>query len=111
MTIFFDQNISFRVSRKLQTQFKNCIHISEVGLLNATDNSIWDYCKLNNHCIVTFDHDFIDISLLKGAPPKVILLNQGNLKSDELIRLLLNHKNDIEIFLSSNNEETIIEIV
>ena len=110
MIIFFDQNISFRVSRKSLSQFYNCIHISECGLLNSTDFTIWDYCKKNNYCILTFDHDFIDLSLLKGAPPKVILIKKGNIKTNELIALLQKHENEIGLFLSSSDEETIMEI-
>jgi predicted nuclease of predicted toxin-antitoxin system len=110
MILLFDQNISFRVSRKLHPQFPNCKHISDEGLLNSSDVSIWDFCKKNIYCIVTFDHDFIDLSLLKGAPPKVIFIKTGNLKSDEIIRLFIKHKIQIEEFLQAEFEASIIEI-
>ena len=46
---------------------------------------IWEFAKNNNYCIVTFDFDFIDISTLKGYPPKIIWLRIGNTTTENLI--------------------------
>lgn len=60
MKLLFDQNISYKLVRKLDGVFANCAHVSNVGLVNSTDISIWNFAKDNNYCIVTFDYDFID---------------------------------------------------
>lgn len=74
MKLLFDQNISYKIVKRLQQNFPQCAYFSQLGLVNAKDISIWNYAKENGCCIVTFDYDFIDFSILKGAPPKVIIV-------------------------------------
>mgnify|MGYP001609016424 CR=1 FL=1 len=82
MKLLFDQNISYKVVRKLSAVFPDAKHISDVGHQNSNDSQIWEYAQANNFCIVTFDSDFIDISALKGFPPKIIWLRIGNTSTD-----------------------------
>ena len=88
MKLLFDQNISYRISRKLKDLFPDCKHISECGLENSLDSDIWKYAKTNNYAVVTFDSDFFEISLIKGHPPKIIWIRTGNLSTNELTDLL-----------------------
>jgi len=74
MKLLFDQNISFKVSKKIQNIFPEAKHLSDLRLEGSRDIEIWQYAKANNYCIVTFDFDFIDLSTLNGFPPKIILL-------------------------------------
>ncbi len=37
MMLLFDQNISFRISKKLQQYYPDCKHLSECGLLDCDD--------------------------------------------------------------------------
>ena len=54
--------------------------------------------------IITKDNDFYDYFLLKGAPPRVLLLEIGNIKNQELFTLLQkNHKQIINFFEGKNN--------
>lgn len=72
MKLLFDQNISFRIERKLSVNYESSKHISNVGLSNATDIDIWNYAKIEQFVIVTFDSDFYDLSLINGCPPKIV---------------------------------------
>ena len=72
MNLLFDQNISFRVTKKNQHFFPGCKHISDCGLAGHDDSDIWEYAKKYHYAIVTFDSDFYDISLIKGHPPKIV---------------------------------------
>ena len=108
--IAFDQNISFRIVRKLQVEFKDCQHVSDAGLLNATDTEIWNYAKKNDYCIVTFDYDFVDFSILKGIPPKTIILKTGNTKTEQLFSLLTTHKVQIHDFCNLKDESSFLEL-
>jgi predicted nuclease of predicted toxin-antitoxin system len=82
-----------------------------VGLLNATDMAIWNFAKENNFCIVTFDYDFIDFSILKGAPPKIIIIRKGNTKTENIVSLLQSHQIQIHDFLNADLESTFLEII
>ena len=41
MKLLFDQNISFRIAKKLQSYFPGCLHVSECNLSNCEDSEIW----------------------------------------------------------------------
>jgi len=67
----------------------------------ASDEAIWRYARDNGFCIVTKDADFYDISLLRGAPPKVIWLKGGNVTKSAVTKILLTNKTYIEETLSA----------
>lgn len=101
MNILLDQNISFRVVGLLSNAFKNVKQVRQVGLTDASDLEIWNY-SLNNNCvIVTFDSDFIDLSNLKGFPPKIIWLRFGNSSNLKIANKLLSNADEINEFITS----------
>ncbi len=111
MKLLFDQNVSYKIVRRLQEDFSDCSHISSLGLLDSSDNTIWEYAKNNNYCIVTFDYDFIDFSMLRRAPPKVIIIRKGNTKTESLVSLFISQETTIKDFLITDLESTILELV
>lgn len=78
MNILLDQNISFKVVPLLVSTFEGIKQVKQLNLIDASDIEIWDYSRLNNYTIITFDYDFIDLATLRGTPPKVIWLRFGN---------------------------------
>ena len=54
----------------------------------------------NAYTIVTKGDDFRGMSLLRGAPPKVIWLVVGNTNTAEILRILLDHATAIESFVT-----------
>ncbi len=86
--LLFDQNISFKVAKKVQDLFPGSKHLSDLKLDRNTDIEIWEFAKNNNYCIVTFDFDFIDLSTLKGSPLKIIWLRLGNTTTEKIISKL-----------------------
>jgi predicted nuclease of predicted toxin-antitoxin system len=99
MKLLFDQNISFRITKKLPNEFSGSIHVSDCGLSNCEDSEIWDFSKTNNFTIVTFDSDFYEISMISGHPPKIIWIRTGNITTDYLAELLVNNIDKIRAFL------------
>jgi predicted nuclease of predicted toxin-antitoxin system len=49
-----------------------------VGLGSATDQEIWAYAREHGFAVISKDDDFRSLSLVNGAPPKVIWLRIGN---------------------------------
>ena len=72
MKLLFDQKISYRIPHLLDDIFPESKQVKNLKLENSTDRQIWDYAKVNGYCIVTFDSDFYDLSLVQGSPPKII---------------------------------------
>jgi predicted nuclease of predicted toxin-antitoxin system len=60
--------------------------------------------------IVTNDEDFIYLSTFKGFPPKVLLLRTGNQSRKFIEQILINMKNQIQIFVESS-EYGVLELL
>ncbi len=101
MKLLFDQNISFRILRKIETLFPGSQQTKNLKLDGSSDIDIWEYASRNNYCIVTFDSDFIDISLLRGFPPKIIWLKMGNSSTVNIAEILIKNQTNIIEFLDS----------
>jgi predicted nuclease of predicted toxin-antitoxin system len=103
MKLLLDQNISFRITNKIQDLFPGSKQVKDLGLENSKDSLLWTYAKENDFCIVTFDGDFYDLGLLKGYPPKVIWLRLGNTSTQNIEKVLRKNYDLIEIFLTDPN--------
>jgi predicted nuclease of predicted toxin-antitoxin system len=49
-----------------------------VGLGSTTDQEIWANAREHGFAVISKDDDFRSLSLVNGAPPKVIWLRIGN---------------------------------
>lgn len=78
MKLLFDQNISPKIVRLLFDSFPQAEQVRYVGLEDASDLSIFNFAKTNDFAIVTFDSDFVDLSIVRGTPPKIIWIRTGN---------------------------------
>jgi predicted nuclease of predicted toxin-antitoxin system len=103
MKLLFDQNISYRITKILSKSFPAAKHISQVGLLDASDMEIWEYARQHGYSIVTFDSDYYDLSIVKGCPPKIIWLRAGNATTKRIADLLEDNKEILSIFISDAN--------
>jgi len=103
MKLLFDQNISHRIVDRLRDIYPDCEQVRRLELENKSDVEIWKFAKKHAFCIVTFDSDFYDFSLLKGQPPKVLWLRTGNMKTENIEGLLREHFDIIKAFLTDKN--------
>lgn len=101
MKLLFDENISYRIVKKLELDFPGSVQVKRLGLESIEDMSIWNYAKKNEFTIVTFDADFVDIAAIKGHPPKIIWLRTGNTTTNAIAELLRHRKPEIEMFIQS----------
>lgn len=99
MKLLFDQNISFRLLRKIEIQYPEAKQVRELKLENLTDMQIWEYARINHFTIVTFDADFFDIANLKGHPPKIVWLRTGNTTTINLEKLFIDKRELIADFI------------
>ncbi len=66
------------------------------GLERASDQAVWEHAKTHGFVIVTKDSDFHELSLLFGAPPRVVWLQLGNASRSRVLQLLLENASEIE---------------
>ena len=110
LNLLFDQNISPKIVVLIQPQFPDSRQVVQVGLENASDSAIFEFARTNNFAIVTFDSDFVDLSVVKGTPPKIIWLRTGNLTTKAISSLLHSNAANIQNFLNYE-ENGILEII
>ena len=99
MNLLLDQNISFRVVQLISSAFENVKQVKQIGLTDALDVQIWDYAFKHGYSIITFDSDFIELSNLKGFPPKIIWLRLGNSSNLKIANKVLSKSAEIAEFL------------
>jgi predicted nuclease of predicted toxin-antitoxin system len=107
MKLLFDQNISFRITSKIQDLFPGSKQVRDLELENSKDSFLCNYAKENKYCIVTFDGDFYDLGLIKGSSPKVIWLRLGNTSTQNIETTLRKNYDLIKTFLSDPNYKEI----
>jgi len=111
MKLLFDENISYRIIKQIDSLFPGSLHISAIKLTGDTDLSIWNYARQNDFTIVTFDEDFNELSNLKGYPPKIIWLRCGNTSTKNIIEKIKNNFGPIDSFLKEDfHEQGCLEI-
>lgn len=103
MKLLFDQNISFRITNKIQDLYPGSKQVRDLGLENSKDSFLWTYANENNYCIVTFDGDFYDLGLVKGSSPKIIWLRPGNTCTQNIENVLRKNYELIKTFLTDPN--------
>lgn len=95
-----DENLSPRLAPALSEVFPGSVHVRDVQLKGQSDQQIWTFAAENSYTIVTKDDDFRGMSLLRGAPPKVVWLVVGNTSTAKILRILLAHATAIKTFIN-----------
>ncbi len=97
MKLLFDQNISYRIIKKIEREYRDSGQVKRLGPENSTDLEIWEYARN-----MAFDSDFMDIANLKGYPPKIIWLRTGTTTTtDSIANLLLRKVDQVTEFLNN----------
>ncbi len=78
MRLLLDENLSPRLVERLGEFFPGSGHVRDVDLVGKPDAAIWDHAAASGFTIISKDDDFHHLSLLRGAPPKVIGLRIVN---------------------------------
>lgn len=113
MKLLFDQNVSFRLIKKIQDIFPEAKGVRELGLEGSADKEIWSFAKREHFTVVTFDSDFFDMMVLAGHPPKIIWLRTGNTTTKNIEQLFRKHEEKIKDFVDKEAYQEIgcLEII
>lgn len=103
MKLLLDENVSYRVCKKLSNRYGDCQVAKRLNLLAKKDRLIWEHAKTDGSAIITFDEDFETLSQMRGWPPKVILLRPGNFTVEQTVNLLELNFEVITAFLNETD--------
>ncbi len=109
MLLLFDEQLSARLCSLLTDSYPGSLHVRLIGLGGAPDEAVWQAARERSCILVTKDEDFHRLSVLRGAPPKVVWLRTGNTSTDDVARVLRERRDDILRF-ASQEEATFLAL-
>jgi predicted nuclease of predicted toxin-antitoxin system len=107
--LLIDACISPRVIGRIAPLFASCAHVFECGSISDDDRLIWEYAKSHGFAILTKDSDFMYMSDVFKAPPKVIWLRVGNAGTNAIADLISQRIAEFERF-DANPEAALLII-
>lgn len=79
MRFLVDANLSPALTLMLAAPDHDAVHVTDVGLLTATDAAILEHARADGRVVITADSDFAMMLALSGADrPSVIQLRHVN---------------------------------
>ncbi len=109
MRLLFDEQLSEALVTALRDLFPDSLHVRLLGKGGAGDPAIWQLAREYGCMLVTKDEDFHRLSVLHGAPPKIVWLRVGNCTTVDIAQLLRNRVDDLRRF-EAQAEVTFLEL-
>lgn len=103
-----DANLSPTLVVSLSDLCLGSTHVFDHGDIAADDAAIWQIARRDSYLIATKDTDFLEFSLLRGAPPKVVLPRTGNVPTVRIERLLRLRADRVRQFAADQDEAVLI---
>ena len=75
--LLFDEQLSEELVTLLHDVFPDSLYIRLLGAGGSLDSTVWQLAREHHCLLVTKDEDFHRLSVLRGAPPKVVWLRIG----------------------------------
>jgi predicted nuclease of predicted toxin-antitoxin system len=89
MKFLVDAHLPRRVTAWLAAAGCDAIHTLDLPDANrSTDEQINDVAERDQRVVVTKGADFVDSHLLRGRPPKLLLISTGNISNKDLEALI-----------------------
>jgi predicted nuclease of predicted toxin-antitoxin system len=107
--LLFDEQLSEELVTAVRDLFPGSLHIRLLGKGGAGDPVVWQLAQEHGCVLVTKDEDFHRLSVLHGAPPKVVWLRLGNCATADIARLLRERVDDLRRF-EAQAEVTFLEL-
>ena len=108
MKLLLDENLGRKLIPALQDAFAGTRHIEDVGLRGESDALIWAFAGREGFALVSKDDDFRQLSLLRGTPPKVLVLAIGNGGNAQVLGVLMSNRARIEAFAADEMESLLV---
>lgn len=85
MRFLVDAQLPPALARLLRDHDHVAEHVTEIGLGDASDRTLWRYALDNDAVIVTKDEDFSLMSAMGGEAPAVVWVRIGNTRKTALL--------------------------
>ena len=98
MRLLFDEQLSEALPDLLSDVFPRSLHVRALAGSGVSDERVWELAIEHGCLLVSKDEDFHRLSVLRGAPPKVVWIRLGNCRTEEVVALLRRHASDLQSF-------------
>jgi len=89
MNFLVDAQLPRQMTAWLAAAGCNAMHTLDLPDANrTTDEQINDLAEREQRVVITKDADFVDSHLLRGRPPKLLLISTGNISNRDLEALM-----------------------
>ncbi|MBL7963651.1 MAG: DUF5615 family PIN-like protein [Flavobacteriales bacterium] len=88
MKFLIDENLSDKLVARLDAAYPGSKHVKQVQLAAHADADLWELARKDGFIILTQDDDFVEMSMMRGAPPKVVHLAMGNHTTKEWLTII-----------------------
>lgn len=103
MKFLVDAHLPMRLVHWLRERGHDVVHTRELPLKNKTDDvDIIQLSVKEGRTVISKDEDFYKYFILKGEPPKLLMLTMGNIVNKDLIMLFEKNIEQIEDDLENN---------
>jgi predicted nuclease of predicted toxin-antitoxin system len=101
MKFIVDAQLPRRLALELAVFGHNAVHTLDLPAGNRTpDTDIVAMAIRESRVVVTKDNDFVASFLLRGVPPKLLLISTSNISNDALSKLLAANLTALEAALT-----------
>ena len=108
MRLLLDENLSELIVSRIAGFFPDASHVRTSIGPGVTDLAIWEHARRTGAAIVTLDEDFQSLSMVRGAPPKVVWIDGHNPRSQKVARLLIDRHDRIAAFLADTDAALLV---
>jgi predicted nuclease of predicted toxin-antitoxin system len=109
MRLLFDEQLSDALPALLDDVFPGSLHVRTLVGIGASDERVWELAVEHACLLVSKDEDFHRLSVLRGAPPKVVWLRLGNCTTEAAAALLRRHESALQSF-ADQDEATFLAL-
>ena len=99
MKFLVDQNLPPLLAQVLNGRFPGSSHVIPLRMDRSRDLQLWRYAKEQGYALLTRDDDFHQLSMLHGAPPKVVFLANAEGDAADLARFVAEQLDTIARFM------------
>jgi predicted nuclease of predicted toxin-antitoxin system len=107
MRLLFDANLSPSLVERLADVYPDSVHVQLYGL-QLSDVAVWQIAADHGLTLVSKDTDFQAMALVKGFPPKLVLVRLGNCRTALVEAILRQRLLDVERFVTDSLEAILV---
>lgn len=108
MRLLFDEPLSEKLIALLGDLFPESLHVRQLGAGGAPDPVVWQLAREHECVLVTKDEDFHRLSIVRGAPPKVVWIRLGNCTTQHVADMLRGHYRSVLRFAEQDEATFLI---